>query len=353
MGIFNLFKKKKRIVVNLNSEDLEDRELNQAVLNENAYLKGQLARIKTEEAKKRESEKDKEEEEQVKIDLNEQVKELKKGDLRPISLLKIFRHKLFKKKKINFTTFDGSKILGSVDDFVVLPDGGFGCVSKGNVIWASKDINHVFYWVAGLNNFAKNKMVPLCINSNGEFNPNIQTDEVADLIQDSDGKFRIFKFNKKPLYEFVAEKNSEIQELNQELENTESTIVDQQNEISTAKRETNIHQIRADKAESELSLALHKVAEIEQATGQMSRQLVTLTQVKEINEDLVNVLERVVKKWGVKIEEELGGTSRDKEWEDLKSKLNWAKLNMPQVIYQMPEKEEKPSLSEQVKPVKV
>lgn len=358
MSILNLFKKK-RIVVNYNSSDLTENEKVANVMNENAYLKGQLMKVKADEAEKRESKNDEDEEKNTIAELHQQEKELGKKELAPISLFKIFKYiqKSKKKKKkyppIKFTTFDASTIIGDVEDFNLMPDGALGAVADGRVVWASKDLNHVFYWIAGLNNFAKNKIIPLCMNSKGEFNPNVQTEEVSDLIIDSDGKFKIMQFSKKPLYEMIAGKNSEIQELNSELENVESTMTEQQKEINEKIREANLHKNRADKIESELSMALIKVAEIEMAHGQLARQNMTLMQLKEINEDLISSMENVVKKWGDKIEEEFGGNVRDKEWENLKEKLDWAKRNIPQTIYQIPEKEPKPSLIEKVRPVKI
>ena len=353
------FKKKERIVVNYNSSELNDGEKLQSVFNENAYLKGIIARANSEKSQK--SEKDKEQEkEQEKIKyLNEEEKSLKKNELNPFSLFSLFeyvkksRKNPEKFKPIKFTTFDGSKILGNVDNIAIMPDGGLGVFADGDLIWASRDINHIFWWVAGLNNFSKNKIIPLCINSRGTYEPNLQTEELSELVKMSDGRFKINRFNKKPLYEHVSDLHNQIGELQGELEVEEETISEQQKEIKEKDREVKLHRTRADKAESGLSDALNKVSEIEGATGEIIRQNMALMNIKEINETLIETMNNVVEKWSGKIEDKFGKDIREAEWEELKSKLNWAKANMPQTIYQMPEKEEKPTLFDQVRPGKV
>ena len=99
-------------------------------------------------------------------------------------------------------------------------------------------------------------------------------------------------------------------------------------------------------------MALTKVSEIEMANGEIIRQNMSLVNLKEINEGLIDAMEKIVAKWSGKIEDKFGKDIREGEWEELKSKLNWAKQNLPQTIYQMPEKEEKPSLTEQFRPGK-
>jgi septal ring factor EnvC (AmiA/AmiB activator) len=333
--MFDFLKKKKKVIIRYNSEDLDSGEKLQSVFNENAYLKGQLARIKSEIEQKREKGND-EEKEQERIEyLNNESKSLRQKELQPFSLFEVFKYQMRSKKNpkkfppIKFTTFDGGSVLGNVDNFVITPDGGLGAVSNGEVIWASRDINRVFYWITGLSNFAKNRMIPLCINSNNQYEPNLQTEEVSELVKSSDGKFKINRFNKKPLYEELADLHEEIGDLSGELENVEGTLTEQQKEIKEKDREVKLHKSRAEKAESELSMALNKVSEIEMANGEIIRQNMSLISLKEINEGLIDSMEKIVAKWSGKIEDKFGRDIREGEWEELKSKLNWAKQNLP------------------------
>ena len=83
---FNFFKKKERVVVNYNSEDLNDNEKLQSIFNENAYLKGKLARIRAEEENRKEKSKE-EDKEKEKIEyLNKEVENIREKDIKPFSL---------------------------------------------------------------------------------------------------------------------------------------------------------------------------------------------------------------------------------------------------------------------------
>lgn len=350
---FDFLFKKKIVTVNLSSEDLKGNEKLQALLNEIAYLKGKEARRIAEEGKKRESDKDKDEEQETIKYLNEQSKELNKKEARPFSIKKFLKFAEKNKGKIRYTTFNGSKDLGPVDDFVILPDGGFGVVSNKRVLFGSGDINHVFYWTAGLNNFAKKKIIPLCLNNDGQFVPNIMTEETEEMaILRTDDKFKVSRFSKLPISEYIAELQDERSGLYGELKAQDASIIEQQKEIKEKDREASLHRTRADRSDSELSMSLHKISEIEKANGELIRQVSTLIQLKEINEGLIDSMESVVGNMDKKIEKHLGADASYNEWVDLKDKLEWAKRNMPQTIYVNPEKEEKPTLSEQVRPVK-
>ena len=359
MGFFDFiakaFKKKKKIVVNFSSDDLSQNEKVSAVMNENAYLKGILARVKAEEAKKREGKKDDEEEKETIKDLKIQEKELNKKDIKPFSLLKLakFISKRKNRNKIILTTFDGSKVIGPLEDFAIMPDGGFGVVSNGGrVVWASKDLNNVFWWVNGLNTYARKKIIPLCVNSHGEFEPNIQTTELGELIEDTDGKFKIQRFNSKPLYLHLSEKISQINELNQDLEMREATIADQQKEITEKAREALLHKNRADKANTDLSLALNSVAEINNAQGLIAKQNMALTHAKESYEKLLGDAEKIFDDLREKLQKRGGKSIEELNFEKITGLVEWAKQNIPETVIQQVPKEPAPTLSEMVKPAK-
>ena len=75
--IKKIFRKKKLNVVRLDSEDLVEKDKFQAVLNENAYLKGRELKRIAKEGKERQRDQDKKEEKEKIKDLNKQYGELK------------------------------------------------------------------------------------------------------------------------------------------------------------------------------------------------------------------------------------------------------------------------------------
>ena len=354
--IKNFFRKKKLNVVHLNSEDFSENEKLQVTLNENAFLKGVLLKQKAKKGEERQGEQEKKEEKEKIKDLNKQYDELRTDKDKPVSLQKLF--KLIKirekdKKPIVFTTFDGGKNLGKVKDFVIYPDGSFGVSNEKEVIWAGKLLEDVFYWNAGLNNYVRKGMIPLCVDKEGKYTPNVMEQEIPDWVKLSTGKFKINRFNKKKLFEAIQEKDEEIQDLNKEMEATEEIVSEQQKEINEKSRETELHKSRADKSTSELSIALDKIGEIEKSQGMIIRENLALNNLKEVHEETVERMERILNKWANQVEREGGATTRAKVWEDWKEVIAFAKQNLGnQTIIQEPEKSNESLLQKHGEPRK-
>ena len=357
--IKSLFRKKKLNVIHLNSEDFavsdsdseqvrKLKEVNNALSNETNYLKGRLLKQHAQESEKRQGEKDKEEEKEKIQDLNKQYNELRKDSDKPVSLQKFFeliKKREKDKKPIIFTTFDAKEIVGNAKDILFYPDGNIGVSDGKKVIWASKNLEDVFYWVSGLNNYIKKGIIPLCVDKNRKYVPNLMEQEIPEWVRLSNDKFKVNRFNKKKVFELVQEKDDQIQELSKEIESTEETVVEQQKEIHDKERETSLHMARADKANSELSIALDTIGEINKAQGVIVRENLALNNLKEVYENTVDRMERLVEKWSSKVEKEGGSSTRDKAWEDLKEIVTFAKNNLGNQVIMPPEKEE-PSLAE-------
>ena len=347
------FGKKKLNVIQLDSADFSEDEKLRAVLNENAFLKGKLLKRKSQEGEERKREQDKKEEKEKITELNKQYVELRKDSEKPVSLfnlLKIIEKRKKTGKEILFTTFDGKEVLGTVDDFLIYPDASFGVQGIKNkikkVIWASKGLDDVFFWTSGLPNYIKKGMIPLCLDKEGKYTPNLMEQEIPEWVKLSNDKFRINRFNKKQVYTLIQEKDEQLQEVNKELEATEEVVVEQQKEIGEKERENNLHKSRDDKIQSELSMALDKITETEKAYGTIVRENLALNNLKEVMENTIDKMENLIEKWSSKVEKEGGSSTRDKAWEDLKEIVSFAKNNLGnQTIIQEPEKEEKSLLA--------
>lgn len=363
--IKGIFVKKKLNVIHLNAEDFavsesdsevvrKLKEINKALSNETQYLKGRLLKIKSQEGEQRQGEQEQKEEEEKITELNKQYDELRKDSDKPVSLQLFFqlvKNRAKKKNPIMFTTFNGKKSIGQAKDIVFYPDGNIGVSDGKKVIWASKNLEDVFYWVSGLNNYIKKGIIPLCVDEDGKYTPNLMEQEVPEWVRLSNGKFTINRFNRKKVYEQIQEKDEQIQEVSKELEATEETVSEQQKEIHEKERETALHQGRADKYQSELSIALDKINEIEKAQGVIIRENLALNNLKEVMENTVERMERLIDKWASKVEKEGGSSVRDKAYEDLKQIISFAKNNLGNQVIMPPEKEE-PSLVEKYGPPK-
>lgn len=354
--IKGIFRKKKLNVISIDSDNFSDDDKLKAVLNENAYLKGRLLKQKTKDGEERQREQDKKEEGDRIKDLNKQYEELRKETDKPVSL-QLFFDLIKKREKENkpiiFTTFDAKDVLGNAHDILFYPDGNIGVsiIEKGKkkVIWASQTLEDVFYWISGLNNYIKKGMIPLCVDRNGNHTPNLMEQEVPEWVRLSNDKFKVNRFNKKKVYELIQEKDEQIQELGKEMKSTEEVVTEQQKEIHDKDREVAIHQSRADKSESELSIALDKIGEIGKAQGKIARENQALNNMKEVHEETVERMERIISRMASKVEKEGSSSTRDKVWEELKEIVEFAKNNLGNQVIMPPEKEE-PSLEQKYGP---
>lgn len=349
-----IFSKKKLVVVSLSSKDLPKDKLVEHLKNEATYWKIKWGKDFAKKQQELDSEKEKEKEEDKIKYLIEQEKELKRKEFASVNLFKVFERikKQKKGRKLQFTTFDGKKILGPVEAIGFSPTGLIECVSGKKVIWAGAKLKDVFYWVAGLGNYINKRIIPLCVDEHGRYTPNIMQEEIPQYVRTGDGKFILNRTNTKELGKYVADLYEDINGLNNELETKEEAIGEQQKEINDSKREGKLHRDRADKIQSELSEVMERMIELDKANGFIVRQNMTLMTLKETSEDLIDSYEKVISKVMDKLEKEYGTTLRDKEWEDLKEKVQFSKENLGNITQILSQKEEKPSLTE-VRPVKV
>lgn len=354
--IIGYFKKKKSVNISLRPEDLSENEKLEAAKNEATFYKARLLKLETKISQLEGSRSNKDKEEEKVRELNEQEKEINKKRYVSVDLSKLFklidRQKKIKdkSKRMQFTTFDGKVLLGPVDSLNFGPDGSIECVSRGKIIWAGKTLKQIFYWPSGLNNYIKRGIIPLCVDDKGRYVPNLMHEELPQYVRLKNGKYKINRVNTVELEKLVAESQEEMSDLYKELESTEELVSELQKEVNDKTRETNVHKNRADKIETELSLALEKVAQLDKAVGIITRQNSDLTQVKEINEKTISAYEESFETLLEKIEDEAGKTVRDKVQEEFQNLILFARENMGNVTQVIqPEKEEQ-SITDNIRP---
>ena len=206
--------------------------------------------------------------------------------------------------------------------------------------------------MAGLGTYVNKGIVPLCIDENGRYTPNIMQEEIPQYVRTGDGKFILNRTNTQEVSKYVADLNEDINDLNNELEAKEEAINEQQHEINEGKRETKLHRARADKVQTELSSVIERVAELDKANGFIVRQNTSLMTIKDASEEVIDVYEKAFPRVLEKLEKEYGVTLRDKEWEDLKDKVQFIKENLGNITQVISPGEKKPSLVEGIQPVK-
>ena len=294
-GIINfIFGKKKISHINLDSESLKNHHKIRAIANENAELKGRLAKYQSEEGKGRESEKDKQEEENVRIELDEQKQELQKKSYPQYFSLKKFFNKTrnTKYKDLGYYSFDRAKKLASFGDIGFSSDGDFVLLSKeGEVLMKMKNLHDIFQSVAGLGNDVKTMKIPLNVDKEGNYVENIMVWQPPEVVPIGGGKFQYASARKRPFYEYLNELRGEITELQIEIEEKEITNTELQKEIDMLKVSQRVAEDSSETSRKEISEIEGETSAIKKIYRATATELSKLRDVNVILEENLNKLE--------------------------------------------------------------
>jgi len=305
MGILNvftnLFKPTKQVNVQLDPESVRTHNQLKAVVNENAELKGLLAKYQVEEGKRREREEDLNEEENVKLELNEQKKRLKEKLTKKIFLLDSFYRKLFWNKafreKIGFYSFDRAKKLSGYGGMGFYSDGSFVILDENKKpLIVNKDLTKIFQSVGGLGNDVESFKIPINVDSEGRYFPNLMIETIPELTPTIDGKFQYSTARKKEFYKYIDELWNKISEKDsriEELENVNTKLVNKNDELNMAK---NSAMNMSETARSELTQLEKGHSAIYNIFRGTERELSQVRESNAILEDELDKLERQIKK---------------------------------------------------------
>lgn len=291
-----LFPKRKRVAhMEIDPESVRIHHTIRRLAEENASLKGQLAKLEVEEGKRREREEDKEEEKNVRIFLDKEKKKIMRKTSPDCFLLRPFYNWIIHSKKfrnrLNITSFDRSKNFGRFGDIGFCSDGDFVILDANkNVVLKMKTLNDVFQSVGGLYNDVRSFKIPVNLDGNGGYIENIMVYEAPELIKEG-SKMRFAKARKKPVYDIIREKDAQIMDLQLNLEEEEATNIELQNKMNDLERGNRINENSAETARTELSKAEERATAVERAFRSLEQELIKLRQVKAISEDYVDKLE--------------------------------------------------------------
>jgi chromosome segregation ATPase len=294
--IWMLFKKKQLKKIVLDPDYVKEHHTVKALANENAELKGELAKLKSDIGKQREREQDLEEEAEVRVELNKQKKELERKKYPKYFSLKAFFNKYRVNKnfrdKIAFYSFDRSKKIASFGDFGFSSDGDFVALSNdGEVLLKVENPNAMFQSVGGLGSDIMSMKIPLNVTPNGEYIENIMKWEPPELIPTLDGKFQYAIARKKPLYEYLTEQSQKMQDLYTEIENLELTNTKLQKENDELKISQRVSEDSAETARKELSISEGSVSAIDRQFRAISTELAKVRDTNTLLEEGLTSLE--------------------------------------------------------------
>lgn len=287
-------------------------------------LQGKLARIQTEQGKNRIREEDLQEEEDVKLELNEQKQELQKKHYPKFVSLKLLFNKMYRdskfRNKLGIYTFDKSQKLDTFSDLGIASDGSFCLLNqKGEVVIKNKDLNKIFFNMAGLSNELTDGKIVIPFDAKGSHTPNILVEGMRDIVPDSDGRLKYTEINRKPLYKLMEEYRNEISENQDKIEEFELTNNKLMKENTSLKIAQRVALDNAETSHKDISVMEKDVSAVNKIFRQTSKELATVRDAHHLAEDQIDKLENQLKKAMDEAEKEGVKTSYSKALETVQN----------------------------------
>ncbi len=310
MGVFDflssIFKEKpKEIRYNLDPQSVKTNNLIKGLTNQVAELHGELARERAEKSERKELESQGQEEESVKQYLQEDKQRLIKQNQQKFFSLKAFFHRYFKDEKfrnnLHITTFDRSESLGIFDDFG-FSGNSFVILARNNrKVLGTREIKGLFQSVSALSNDISSGKIPVNLNKDGGYIPNLMLWEAPEIIKEEDG-FRYSEARKKPLYELLQKYEARIQSKDLEIQENELTISEQQIKIDDLSISSKANEKSAEVARAEKVKMVGQLSNVEKLFVSTENELTKFRQMYAIQEEEISSLERTLTEMRAKVE---------------------------------------------------
>lgn len=261
----------------ISPDSLTDYNINKGVLSELVQLKAEKDKLLLELAKHKQTPKKQEEEEIIKYDLNkkkDEIQEVKKTNY--FSLGSFFQQVAKNPKilsKIYITDFDRSTKIDKLKDIGIVGDGSVVVVGKNQgVIWGGTNLKDVFFNVRGLNNDFNSGLIPLCVDTEGNYIENTMEYDIPEY-KKFGTKLQYTKARKRPVYEIISEKNKIIQSQNKEIEDLEELTSEYEQENDKLKRDLKVKNTTNQNLISEISERQQSNKNIDQTFQSLIRKL--------------------------------------------------------------------------------
>lgn len=307
--LLQIFKPKQVKHIRIDEDSVREHNMINALANENAELKGERAKLVSELGKYRQSKQDKEDEQEVRWELNERKKELQEKNNPTYFSFKRFFNKLRGDKKLAqklaFYSFNNQEKLAKFGDIGFSSDGNIVILSEqGEVILSAPTPNRIFFSPGGLGNDVDTYKMPICVTPDGKYIENILDWKPAKIMRKINGKFQWVSAEKKPLYDYLAELNEEISNLQGEIAEKELTITNLQKQVNDLQVSQRVAEDLSETSRAELSQAEKEVSSISRIFRGTERELSQLRDTNVILEDNLEKLENQLTVWRDKSESE-------------------------------------------------
>ena len=371
MGIFKKFfswltneNVRENITIPLDAELIRKNKIIKAQQQQNQGLKAQIAKYRAEENAIGREDKSEEFKDKLAEKLNERAKEIKFKDYENSFHLRKLYYALFKYKnfadQIEVTDYEDKITFGIFKDFVFLPNGYFGVIIKGDVLVVVGRMLHQVIWKPdSLHNYLKRKRLPLAVD--GDMNPvkDMENEEIPDIMWDENSE--VTDENGNPMLDeqgnhikgqyveseeltdtsknLLMKREERIREANRTIERLERFCSEQSHKIEKLSRNVRFLENERQNRQSELSAVTDSSLEYAAKIGDMQRQTTQLTQLKALNESLIDKYEITMKSLMEKIERVGDKTVRELLKAEMEESIKFLETKLKPII--MPEKEEK------------
>ena len=280
--------------ISIDPESVKEHNMIRALANENAELKGRLAKYIADEGETRLREEDIAEEEDVKLELNKQKKELQKKVYPKYFSLKSFFWKLKNKQfkeKLGFYDFKREKRLAKFGDIGFSSDGDIVLLNdKNQVLLKMKDLHDIFQSVGGLGNDVDTFKIPINLDKDLVHVENFELWKAPQIIPKNDGTFEYTKAKKEPFYKYLSELNDTISDLSFELEEKEKTIAGIEVEKGRLERDLSSLQKKVQVLEKDISKQEIETQAKDDKFRDIEKQVANLTNIKIVTEEELDLI---------------------------------------------------------------
>ena len=324
MGIFDIFKKKQvEQVTPLYPERIKDNELIAGLQSNIQALQAQISKLLAEKARAEEKIKPDTHVDETVESINKQFLEIKEKKFgNSFSFGKLFAAKFGVNPKrtnldIELTDKDDEVVFGKFGDIVALSPGRLGITNhEGRLISYGQTLSNIIHKPDSLKNHLKRLRIPLAIDKDGNYTPDIETEEYPETIYDEDaeildedgnstglrGVYRTAHEHRTPLNKQIVRLMEEKEVLRGKLETTEAKLIKLTSITKDQAMVIRLLEKRSDISQSTLSQALDKTMQIEGKFSETSSKIAQLTELKAHAETMAVTYQNIVDKLMRKIE---------------------------------------------------
>lgn len=299
--IWNSLKKKEVRHLDIDPEQIKKYETIKALSYALAEEKAKSQKLEFKELERKEHKEQQEKEDEIKYQLNLQKDKIEKKSYPRYFSFRKFFNKLRSDKnfrqKIGYYSFDGSRKLSKFEDIGLAEDNKIVLIgTEGEVILTADKPQDLFWSVGGLGTDVSSNKIPICVTPDGKYQENVMVWKPAKVVKTEEGKFQYSHTSKQPLYDYLAELNQQISELDTEIGQKEITIIGLTGENDKLKIAIKVNQKSAESSRANLSTAEKEVSEIKDSFRGIANELSKYRNTNSILEDDISKLETQLEK---------------------------------------------------------